>query len=270
MEVKKQLLKDAEAAEKENRETVFKSVIVDTGDIAFDQCEKYIVDKEGVDYLDETEKMRGYRALSREYDKFFQEIVKAGYTLIVISHATTKQVKENGEKYDKTIPTIPDRGFLVISRLVDVTAYASYETDENGNTTSMLTLRGNKYLEAGSRSPYMSEYIPFTYDALREDMAKAIDKQKEMGATVVDEERNLFKDNEPKSEQKNVDELIAEIGSYVKAIHNTGSTDYKKIIAEYLGKGKSVKDCDESQLDMLLLILDDLKDYCTENNITVE
>ena len=270
LEVKKQLLKDAESAEKENRDTVFKSVIVDTIDIAYDLCEKYIVDKEGVDYLDETEKMRGYRALSREYDKFFQEIVKAGYTLICISHATTKQIKENGEKYDKTIPTVPDRGFLVVSRLVDVCAYASYESDEQGNIHSMLTLRGNKHLEAGSRSPYMSEKIPFTYEALRDDMAHAIDMQKEHGATVVNEEVNLFKDNEDKSEKVDFDDLVAEIGKHAKALYAAEKTnDYKKIVAEYLGKGKNVKDCDESQTDMLLLILDDLKDYCAENEIAL-
>nr|DAJ52714.1 MAG TPA: AAA domain protein [Caudoviricetes sp.] len=270
LEVKKQLLKDAESAEKENRDTIFKSVIVDTIDIAYDLCEKYIVDKEGVDYLDETEKMRGYRALSREYDKFFQEIVKAGYTLICISHATTKQIKENGEKYDKTIPTVPDRGFLVVSRLVDVCAYASYESDEQGNIHSMLTLRGNKHLEAGSRSPYMSEKIPFTYEALRDDMAHAIDMQKENGATVVNEEVNLFKDNEDKSEKVDFDDLVAEIGKHAKALYAAEKTnDYKKIVAEYLGKGKNVKDCDESQTDMLLLILDDLKDYCAENEIAL-
>ena len=270
LEVKKQLLKDAESAEKENRDTVFKSVIVDTIDIAYDLCEKYIVDKEGVDYLDETEKMRGYRALSREYDKFFQEIVKAGYTLICISHATTKQIKENGEKYDKTIPTVPDRGFLVVSRLVDVCAYASYESDEQGSIHSMLTLRGNKHLEAGSRSPYMSEKIPFTYEALRDDMAHAIDMQKEHGATVVNEEVNLFKDNEDKSEKVDFDDLVAEIGKHAKALYAAEKTnDYKKIVAEYLGKGKNVKDCDESQTDMLLLILDDLKDYCAENEIAL-
>lgn len=270
LEVKKQLLKDAENAEKENRETIFKTVICDTADIAYDCCEKYIVDKEGVDYLDETEKMRGYRALSREYDKFFQEIVKAGYTLVCISHATTKQIKENGEKYDKTIPTLPDRGFLVVSRLVDVCAYASYETDEQGNVHSMLTLRGNKHLEAGSRSPYMSEKIPFTYEALRDDMAHAIDMQKEHGATVVNEEVNLFKDNEDKSEKVDFDDLVAEIGKHAKALYAAEKTnDYKKIVAEYLGKGKNVKDCDESQTDMLLLILDDLKDYCAENEIAL-
>ena len=102
LDVKKQLLKDAKSVtDGEKAETVFKTVIVDTADICYDLCEKFILDKEGVEYLDETEKMRGYRAVSREYDKFFQDIVKAGYTLICISHATSKQVKENGEKYDK-------------------------------------------------------------------------------------------------------------------------------------------------------------------------
>ena len=45
--------------------------------------------------------------------------------------------------------------------------------------------------------------------------------------------------------------------------------DYTKIVNEYLGKGRSVKDCDESQSDMLALILEDLKDYVKENNIEV-
>lgn len=268
LEVKKQLLKDADLAQKENRETVFKTVIVDTIDIAYDCCEKYILDKEGVEYLDETEKMRGYRALSREYDKFFQEIVKAGYTLVCISHATTKQIKENGQKYDKTIPTVPDRGFLVVSRLVDVCAYASYETDENGVVHSVLTMRGNKNLEAGSRNPYMSEKIPFTYEAMRDDMAQAIDKLSANNQGLVNDDKiNMFADQ---SEKADFATTMLEIRNYAWALNTVGQMDkYNKVVAEYLGKGRNVKDCDESQLDMMLLILDDLKDYCTENEIPV-
>ena len=267
--VKKQLLKDAEQAKEEGRETHFKSVIVDTIDIAYDLCEKYIVDKEGVEFLDETEKMRGYRELSREYDRFFQEIVKAGYTLVCISHATTKQIKENGEKFDKTIPTVPERGFLVVARLVDVCAYASYETDpETGVTSSWLTMRGSKYLEAGSRNPYMSEKIPFTYEALRDDMAQAIDKLEANGGAVTNEENNLFKDQSEPAPDLNT--LVNEIKKYAKVMNaNDIMNDYSKIVAEYLGKGRNVKDCDESQTDMLVLILDDLKDYFEEHNLSI-
>ena len=270
LDVKKQLLKDAKSVtDGEKAETVFKTVIVDTADIAYDLCEKFILDKEGVEYLDETEKMRGYRAVSREYDKFFQEIVKANYTLVIISHATSKQIKENGEKYDKTIPTLPDRGFQVIARLVDVCAYASYETDaDTGSTTSMLTLRGGKNLEAGSRNKYMSARIPFTYEALKKDMEQAIDKlEKEDGANVVNDTVNLYKDQSEKIDFK---ATMAEIRKIAKALNNLDlMNDYTKIVNEYLGKGRSVKDCDESQSDMLALILEDLKDYVKENNIEV-
>lgn len=271
LEAKKQLIKDAENVEKEKNngnqdaKTHFKTVIVDTVDIAYDFCEKYILDKEGVEYLDETEKMRGYRAVSREYDRFFQEIVKAGYTLVCISHATTKQIKENGEKYDKTIPTLPDRGFLVVARLVDVCGYASYETDENGNTKSMLTLRGNKHLEAGSRNPYMSERIPFTYEALKDDMSRAVDLLEQDGAVVNNEQNNLFA---TKDERIDFKQTMKDIKKYAVALNNAGlSSEYTRIVNEYLGKGRNVKDCDETQIDMMVLILEDLKDYCKENNI---
>ena len=270
LDVKKQLLKDAKVvADGEKSETVYKTVIVDTIDIAYDLCEKFILDKEGVEYLDETEKMRGYRAVSREYDKFFQEIMKAGYTLVCISHATTKQVKENGEKYDKTIPTVPDRGFLVVSRLVDVCAYATFEPnpDDPNNPNRVLIMRGSKNLEAGSRNKYMSIKIPFTYEALREDMEQAVEKLKAEGGKVTESANNLYKDQSEKIDFK---ATMAEIRKIAKALNNLDlMNDYTKIVNEYLGKGRSVKDCDESQSDMLALILEDLKDYVKENNIEV-
>ena len=272
LEAKKELLKDAKAVEKgEKAEKEFLTVVVDTIDLAYDMCERYILDKEGVEYLDETEKMRGYRAVSREYDKFFQDIVKAGYTLICISHATSKQVKENGEKYDKTIPTVPDRGFLVVSRLVDVCAYAHYETDDAGNIVPMLTMRGNKYLEAGSRNKYMSEKIPFTYQALLADMTQAIDKlEAQDGATVTNETSNLFKDKIAEEDKIPFENLVNEVKKYALAlVHAEKRSEYDKIVAEYLGKGRNVKDCDESQYDMILLIIQDLKEYCDTNNIEV-
>ena len=270
LDVKKQLLKDAKVvADGEKSETVYKTVIVDTIDIAYDLCEKFILDKEGVEYLDETEKMRGYRAVSREYDKFFQEIMKAGYTLVCISHATTKQVKENGEKYDKTIPTVPDRGFLVVSRLVDVCAYATFEPnpDDPNNPNRVLIMRGSKNLEAGSRNKYMSTKIPFTYEALREDMEQAVEKLKAEGGKVTESANNLYKDQSEKIDFK---ATMAEIRKIAKVLNNLDlMNDYTKIVNEYLGKGRAVKECDESQSDMLALILEDLKDYVKENNIEV-
>lgn len=270
LDIKKSLIQEAKEEQDGKGERTFTTICVDTVDIAYDFCEAYILAKEGVEYLDETEKMRGYRAVSREYDKFFQEIVKWGYTLVCISHATTKQVKENGKKYDRTIPTIPDRGFLVVSRLVDVTGYATTEENPEDplHPKRVLILRGSKELEAGCRNRFMPDKIEFTYENLHDAYIKAIDQMRDENPDGVTEEKeNLYKDNTPKAD---FNETMQEIKKIAVALHNLDKMDdYNKIVAEYLGKGRKVNECDESQIDLMLLILDDLKDYVKNNNIEV-
>ena len=46
-------------------------------------------------------------------------------------------------------------------------------------------------------------------------------------------------------------------------------SEYSKIVVEYLGKGKAVKDCNESQADILMLILSDLRDWGAENDLDI-
>lgn len=272
LDLKKSLIQEAqEVKEGKRAETTFTTVVIDTVDIAYDFCEAFIVTKEGVDYLDETEAKRGYRATSREFDKYFQEIVKAGYTLVCISHSTTKQVKENGRKYDKTIPTIPDRGFLVVSRLVDVCGYATFEENPENpeNPDRVLIMRGSKNLEAGARNRYMPKKIPFSYESLKEAYLKAIDGIKTDNEDLVTEEKeNLYLDNN--KDEIDFNSVMADIKRHALALNNIDKmNEYNKIVAEYLGKGRNVKDCDESQIDIMLLILDDLKDYVKKEKIEV-
>ena len=69
--------------------------------------------------------------------------------------------------------------------------------------------------------------------------------------------------------------LFVKIDSFIQTISENlpiemcNPPKYNKIVAEYLGKGKKVNECDESQLYMMLLILDDLNDYVKANNIEV-
>lgn len=270
LEVKKQLLRDAKAVEEGKKDsTAFATVIVDTADLAYDMCESYILQKEGVDYLDETESKRGYKAVEREYDNYFQEIVKAGYTLVVISHSDTVQIKENGEKYDRTQPTVSKRGLKVLARLVDVIGYSTSEPDDNGENRMVLYLRGSKELEAGSRNKYMSAKIPFTYEALLNDMQQAIDRlEKEDGAVVTDKPIEAYKEQ---TETPDFETIKEEIKKIALACSSNDIVDkYTKVVNNVLGKGKLVRDCDESQIDLLVQILGDLKDIVEEEGIIIE
>lgn len=268
--VKKQLLDDVKRVERgEKKETTFKTVVVDTADLAYNMCEKHILAKEGVEYLDETENKRGYKAVKNEYNTFFQEIVKAGYTLVAIAHSETKQIKENGEKYDRTQPLIEKRGFEVLAGLVDVIGFASNEKQEDGTDRMVLTLRGNQYLEAGSRNKYMSTKIPFTYEALRADMEQAIDKlEAEDGAVTTNKPTEVYKDQTQTADFK---ETVTRIGKIAKVLNEQGMMDkYQTIANKHLGKGKLVRDCDASQIDILMLILDDLNDLVKDEGILVD
>lgn len=272
LDIKKQLLKDAQAVEKGDKaETTYKSIIVDTASIAYDKCEQYILDKEGVEYLDETESKRGYKATAKEFDNFFQELVKAGYTVIAIAHAETRQIKENNQKYERTQPKIDKRGDSVLSGLCDVIGYAHEKETEDGKTEIVLTMRGNKYLEAGTRSKYMSEEIPFTYEALLADMQQAIDKEAANGTTVVDTPTQVYKDQTPKRNWKEVQKEAQELA---KAVAQASSREEVMTITEkYLGrdssedKSRTIASCTAAQLDQLELILSDLKDKAEELGI---
>jgi len=270
IDIKKQLLKDVKAVEDgDEKETTFKTIVVDTADIAYDMCEAFILAKEGVEYLDETESKRGYKAVEREFDGFFQEIVKAGYTLVVISHSDTKQMKENGEKYDRTQPTVDKRGLKVLARLVDVIGYSTFEPKDDGTSEMVLYLRGNKNLEAGSRNKYMSAKIPFTYNALLTDMQQAIDKLvKEDGAIVSDKPIEVYKDQ---SEVADFDETVSAIKKIAVAFKNQDIADkYTAVSNNRLGKGKLVRDCDASQIDLLMLVLEDLKEIIVNEGILLD
>ena len=131
-----------------------------------------------------------------------------------------------------------------------------------------LTMRGNKELEAGSRNKYTSEKIPFTYEALLKDMKQAIDRLEAEGAKISDEPITVYEDQ---TEDLNAEEAILKINE-IEEVFNILKISKKcvSIVNKYLGKGKSVDDCDETHSELLSLILDDLNDIISNENINIQ
>ena len=115
----------------------------------------------------------------------------------------------------------------------------------------------------------MSAKIPFTYEALRADMEQAIDKlEAEDGAVISDKPVEVYKDQSTVADFK---ETVNSIGKIAKALNAQGMMDkYQSVTNQYLGKGKLVRDCDTTQIDLLMLILDDLNDIVKEQGIIIE
>lgn len=258
-------LKDDKAHEQ------FDNIIIDTADICYDLCEKYICNQEGVDTINQIPYGGGYSKAGKEFDEALRSIPQMGYGLVMISHSQDKTFKdENGEEYNQIVPTLANRPRLIVDRMSDIIGYAHPVQEEDGSTHTVLYMRGTPRFVAGSRFKYTPEFIEFTYDNLVNAIGDAIDKQAEAmnGKFVTDARTDAYQ----KKESPKFEDMMTEFKDLTKKIQDAAGEEFKTkwtpkithIVDKYLGKGKKVNDCTEAQSEQLELILSDLKDAVAE------
>ena len=105
-------LKDDKAKE------MFETIIVDTADIAYDYCTKYICANNDAQSVSDIPFGKGYGLIEKEFDECLRQIVQMGYGLVVISHETDKTfTNENGTQFNKIVPTLDKRANNVLARM---------------------------------------------------------------------------------------------------------------------------------------------------------
>ena len=252
----------------------FSTITIDTCDIAYDYCTKYICDNAlrsdggyGVDSISDIPFGKGYGLVSKEFDECLRSIVMMDYGLVLISHATDKTFKdENGNEYNKIVPTLDKRANNVVARMADIIGYSRIVTDKDGNNSTKLFMRGTPRYEAGSRFKYTPDYIDFSYQNLVNAIGEAIDKQAEEDGKqfFTDERNNLYTDT---TKDLNFDELMKNCNDLVKSMIENNSEEIFKsfyqprivqITDRYLGRGQKMSQCSREQVEALSLIYDDL------------
>lgn len=252
----------------------FSTIIIDTADIAYDYATKYICDNAkrpdggyGVDSISDIGYGKGYGMVSQEFDDSLRSIVQMDYGLVLISHATDKTFKnESGEEYNQIVPTLDKRATNIVSRMADIIGYSRVVSTDQGDKT-MLFMRGTNRYMAGSRFKYTPDYIEFSYQNLTNAIADAIDMQsKEEGNQYFTSERsNLYL---PKEDELNFDDLMSEFQNIINRLISKAGESFEEkytpritqITDKYLGKGQKVSQCSRDQVEVLSLIVDELKD----------
>lgn len=258
-------LKDPKAHE------VYSNIIIDTADIAYDLCEKYICNQAGVSAINELPFGSGYAKTGKEFDEALRSIPQMGYGCVMISHSQDKTfTDENGREYNQIVPTLGNRPRLIVDRMSDVIGYAHPVEEDNGYTHTVLYMRGTPRFIAGSRFKYTPDSIDFTYENLVNAIGEAIDKQaQEDNGEFVTDEKTTAHEVAP---EYDFDELMGEFRKMIAQIQDATGDDFTKkwapkitsITDKYLGKGKKVNDCTADQVEQLVLIVDDLKEAVGE------
>lgn len=263
-------LQSAEVKEK------FETVIVDTADIAYDLCEKYICANAkradggfGVDAIGDIPFGKGYTLVAKEFDEMLRNIVQMGYGLVLISHAVDKTfTDETGKEFNQIVPTLGSKPRNIVSRMCDIIGYSRGIQNEDGSTSTKLFMRGTPRYVAGSRFKYTPDFIDFTYDELVKAIGDAIDKQMQEDGKeyFTDKRNNLYSDV---TQPLDFDELVDTFNNLVNGIVEKATKEefqeywqprIVQITDKYLGKGQKVNQCSREQTEALDLIVTDLKE----------
>lgn len=255
----RQVLRELKKPEVKER---FKSIAIDTVDIAGSLCEKYVCSQNGVDALSAIPYGQGWTMVKKEFEEVFRSITQMGYAVVFISHSKDKTFKnKNGSEYNQTIPTCPSSYNNIAKDMADIYAYAEKYTENNEARVRLILRSPDNSAETGCRFKYITPMIEFSYDNLVTALNEAIDKE-----AALHNNQYVTNDRDVVATAKSYDYegLMAEFQDLVGVLMNKNGTYYgpriTQIVDKYLGKGKKVSDATIDQAEFISLIVDEIKD----------
>lgn len=211
--------------------------------------------------------------LAKEFDESLRSIVQMNYGLVLISHATDKTfTDENGQEFNQIVPTLQSKARNIVNRIADIVGYSRVVTDEKGNLSTKLFMRGTPRYIAGSRFKYTPDYIDFNYKSLVDAIGDAVDKQaEEDGAEYFTSNagKNLYQNTTDLDFDKLTNEFNSIVNKLIEDDEEKFNSFYAPRITQitdtYLGKGNKVNNCSRDQVEALDLIVADLKDLISNS-----
>lgn len=243
---------------------MYKSIVVDTVDIAATLCDKYICSQAGVEKINDIPYGQGWTRAKKEFEETFRSIAMDGYALFFISHAKDKVFKsKDGVEYNQIVPSCPSTYNEVIKNMADIYAYAEKYVDENTVNKVRLNLRSpNNSADTGCRFKYIVPTIDFEYEELEKALNDAIEKEAQATNNSA-----LFTDKKAAVAVAVVydyDALIEEfnkiVGTLMEKDNNYYAPRITQIVDKYLGKGKKVSETNRDQGEFISLIISEIKE----------
>lgn len=237
----------------------YQTVIIDTVDLAYNLCEKYVCETEGVDKISDVAWGGGYKILREEFHDLLKEIALLNYGLVLISHSFDKTItREDGTQYTRVVSTLNDKAKDIVFGMSDILGYARTMTTESGNKI-YLFLRETPQFEAGARWEYVPDKIEFTYENLVKVVQEAVERASTSYGSeyVTAAKQNMYIENTVDFES--VMEETKNVIGEILAIKESMSAEITDIVEKHLGHDRKLRDCTKEQAQAVMLIRDDLK-----------
>ena len=237
----------------------FKTIIVDTVDIASVLCEKYICSQLGIENIgDGGWGTNGWAKVKREWEQTFRAITMDGYAVVFISHAKDKTFKpKNGNEYNQIVPSCSTAYNEIITNMADIMGYISVD----GNERKLVLRSPDGSVDCKCRFKHIAPVIEFSYQGLVNALNDAIDKE-------AAETNNKFVTNERASAtsapEYDYDALMEEFSAVAGDLMNKSQAKYgpmiTQIVDKILGRGRRISETTPDQAEFVYLILQEVKE----------
>lgn len=168
---------------------IYDTIVIDTVSLAYDLCEKFILQRESVSSIKDIPFGGGYNMVANEFQEALREITMLGFGLILICHSkevASGLTDSEGNAIMSIQPSLSKRPMEIANALCDIIGCINTEF-EDGKAVRYLYTRQTPTIFAGSRYKYLAPRLKFGYQELVDAIAEAIDKAAELdGAEVVD------------------------------------------------------------------------------------
>lgn len=250
-------LKKAEVKE------AYETVIIDTVAIAYSLCEKYVLNREGVQAIGDIAYGKGWGMLKDEFETTFRELTQLGYSLVFITHSKTKQTEytdEEGNAIEALAPDLPNAAYQIVNRMVDVIGYIGVEYDiKTGVSHRYLYTRGTPSIFAGSRYRYLTPKIELGYQQLVDAIAEAMEKEANMTGTNVLAQEVDYTFNNKRSFDETMTEAKGLWNEIIKAQGDAGREKIRNVIVDVFKHDIQLSKATPEQQDLVELVIEDLK-----------
>ncbi len=254
----KMALRDLEDPRSKER---FKTVIVDTVSICWEMCEKFICQQNGVQKIGDIPWGGGYTACKKEFETSIRRITQLGYGVVLIAHSASRVEKTaDGSDIEIISPDLPKRAAEVCNGIVDIIGYIGNEW-KDGERKRWLYTRETPTLFAGSRFKYMPDKIPFSYEALVNAIADAIEMaEKQDGAIVADSVKMKTEESlDFATVRARAQELWTQLVGTGDNANADMATAILKKIEMTMGRRMKLSEFTEDQVDLLNLVVLDME-----------
>lgn len=241
----------------------YKTVIIDTVDIAADLCQKYICNQLGIDNMgDGGWSTNSWSKYKKEFEDVFRGLTMMGYAVVFISHENEYTEKDTtGKEITKIRPAAQKSALAIIENMADLYGYAKTVITDEGSKVKLMLRSVDGRIACGCRFKYIDPIIDFNYESLAKALTDAIEREAAMsGGKFVTDEREVTS----VAATYDYDALMGEFKTVVSELMEKDRDKYAPYITQavekYLGKGKKISETTVDQAELVYLILTEIKE----------